>query len=148
MPERPALLFAVGATLLAIFPLLLALVASPPASAWGYPVEVLSLERPPGPQTPAGPTVQLAVENVGDTPIVSLNATLQMPYHPYPFSFSNVTAATPLDPGQTATTEIDLFSGYIDCGAVYSLEVSGEAASGGHFDFVVTTPYLCPGPDS
>jgi len=81
-------------------------------SARTWSVQVVSARFVP-PVVPAGPTVELTLQNQGGCCITSLTATLVLGYRNYTFVFKGVNASSPLDQGQSASdTEILTDAGF------------------------------------
>jgi hypothetical protein len=81
-------------------------------SARTWNVQVVSAKFVP-PVVPAGPTVELTLQNQGGCCITSLTATLVLGYRNYTFVFKGVNASNPLDQGQSASdTEILTLAGF------------------------------------
>jgi hypothetical protein len=145
VPIKHVLLFALGVALIASMPLIL-IAAIPPAgpmlSPVSSPVSVVALESVP-PNTPAGPTVQLTLQNVGSTPIANLSAVLTL-QHPYTFYFPNITSTSPLAGGQTVSISAVLFDAGFVCGTAFPLEIIGTFLGRGiSFDLNVSHVLTC-----
>jgi hypothetical protein len=110
------------------------------ATTSGSPVEVVSVTGPIPPYNPGGPVVSVELENVGDIPITSLNATLPSvpggPHVPYSFVF-NVNSSNPLLPGQSIQETRTLIGASIDSSVEYPLTISGTLMHGTEFSYAV-----------
>jgi len=112
----------------------------------GFPIAVVSVAGPAPPFTPGGPTVVIALKNVGESPVVSLAAYLTVPWPkigPYNFTF-NVNESNPLEPGQSANSTPVLIDGSIGNGS-YPLTVDAIMQGGTSFSFTedvqIASPY-------
>lgn len=124
-------------------------------SPWGLgafelnqpPVSIVSFEFNQSLINPGGPAVILSVENTGSSSIVNLSASLQLQY-PYVIDFPSVSAASPLEPRQSASANgiiVGPYSPY--CGSVYNWTISGTFSSGSIFEIHTTAPFHCPPPN-
>ena len=93
------------------------------------PVEAVSVVGPIPPYNPGGPTVTVTLENAGDAPIASLNATLSDASPatnlagfngPYSFEF-NASLSNPLLPAQSAQDTRTLTGAGFTAGTDYPL---------------------------
>jgi len=118
------------------------------ATMSGSPVEVVSVTGPVPPYNPGGPVVSVALKNVGDISITSLNATLpSVPGGssvPYSFVF-NVSSSSPLLPGQSIQETRMLIGASIDSSLEYPLQVSGTLVNGTQFSYTVKVQVVPPG---
>lgn len=77
-----------------------------------------------GPYTPAGPTVELTLQNEQGCCVTSLSAILELNNN-YTFSFSGVSASNPLDQGQTVSANQTLIGAGFDSSRNYTLVIKG-----------------------
>jgi hypothetical protein len=90
--------------------------------------------------TPAGPTVTLVLENPGTVSIDGLHAFLVL-NQAYEFNFTSVTRASPLGPGQSASSTIIVLGPQIECGLSYSLTMNGTETNGSEFSMAESPTY-------
>jgi len=121
------------------------------------PVEVLSVTGPIPEEQPnyAGPVVNVDLENTGDVPIVSLNASLSLVppdnlpaqvTEPEGYANLGVNASNPLLPGHSAQESRFLLpegEGF-ETGVPYPLVISGTLANGTEFSYVVDVQVVPP----
>lgn len=101
------------------------------------PVQVVSVFGPIPPYNPGGPVVSVTLKNVGQAPIVSLNATLKLPSAEpsvtYVFTFE-VSSSDPLLPGQSVEiTRTLIGAGFGN--SPYPLVISGLLSNGIAFNY-------------
>ena len=117
-------------------------------SAIGSPVEVVLVTGPIPPYNPGGPVVIVALMNVGDISITSLNATLPSfpggPSVPYSFVF-NVNSSNPLLPGLSIQETRTLIGASIDSTLEYPLTINGTFVNGTQFSFTEHVKVVPPG---
>lgn len=95
------------------------------------PVEITSVLGPLQPTNPAGPIVEITLENVSVEPVVSLNATLGLT-RPFEFAF-NVTPSHPLQPGASTGSRLTLIGGGFSDSVWYPLTINATLESGAVF---------------
>ncbi len=97
-------------------------------------VEVVSVSSV-GPPVPAGPTVEIILENTGEEPVTELTATLKLEKS-YDFNFE-VTDSSPLLPGESSGRTKTLLGPGSNIGSdeTYSLKISGKLQSGKNFSY-------------
>ena len=117
------------------------------------PVEAVSVVGPIPPYNPGGPTVTVTLENAGDAPIASLNATLSDASPatnlagfngPYSFEF-NASSSNPLLPAQSAQDTRTLTGAGFTAGTDYPLTINGSFANGTRFSYTVPVQVVPPG---
>jgi len=140
MPERPALLLAIGAVAVAALTVALGL-AVPGSSSSPSPIAVEYFAGG-GPPNTAGPTIYLTIENAGGFPIVALSAVVHLNW-PYTVQFPNVSASSPLNPGGTSSVSRILFGGGFGCPAIFPVTFQGAFSSGGRFNESLAVPMMC-----
>lgn len=142
MATQYVLLLALGVALMASMPLALIAALPPVGSGPSSPLSVVALESV-SPYSPGGPTVELAIQNVGSTPVANVSAVLTLNYS-YAFYFPNVTPNSPLAGGQTTSTSTILIDGGFVCGTAYPLEIRGTFLGRGlSFDFNFSQVMTC-----
>ncbi|MDG7015991.1 MAG: hypothetical protein JRM82_01295, partial [Nitrososphaerota archaeon] len=118
------------------------------APASGGPVEVVSVIGPIPPYNPGGPVVRVTLQNIGQVPITSLNASLPRypggPTVPYSFVFK-VNSSSPLEPGQTAQATLTMIGFGFSTGQEFPLTVSGTLSNETEFSFIVQVQIVAPG---
>jgi hypothetical protein len=65
------------------------------------------------PYYPAGPTIQVVLQNNGSTPVTSLQAVLSLSGNNYTYIFSNVSLSNPLVHGQVASQSQTLLKRWV-----------------------------------
>ena len=107
------------------------------------PIDVMSVTGPVPPYLPAGPEIKLTLRNVGNLPIISLNATLQAD-SPYKSNFIDVNSSSPLAPGKSMES-IQIGIGFTT-GSYYLLIINGILSSG--LPFSITEQVSVSSPSS
>ncbi len=77
-----------------------------------------------GPYTPAGPTVELTLQNQEGCCVTSLSAILELNNN-YTFSFKGVSASNPMEQGQTVSDNETLIGAGFDSSKSYTLVIKG-----------------------
>lgn len=115
---------------------------------FGSPVEVVSVVGPIPPYNPGGPVVRVTLQNIGQLPITSVNASLPSypggPTVPYSFVFE-VNSSSPLEPGRTARATLTMLDFGFSTGQEFPLTVSGTLSNGTEFSFTVQVQIVAPG---
>jgi hypothetical protein len=130
-------LFVPGMVLLLVFSLVGCL--STPSMDSRQPIKVISVldtHQPGQPISPAGPTIEITLENVSHESVVSLNVTMEETGdRSFAFDFG-VVPSDPLSPGKTINAKRTLVGGGFGGGIPYSLSINGTLQSGVTFDFI------------
>jgi hypothetical protein len=108
----------------------------------GEPIEIVSVSGPLRPFTPGGPTVEITLKNVADTPVVSLDATLELS-RPFEFGFE-VSSAMPLLPDASVSARLTLIAAGFDDSTLYPLTVHGTMPDATTFAFTTQVQLLEP----
>ncbi len=102
------------------------------------PVDIVSVLGPLQPINPGGPIVEITLKNASSSPIVSLNATLDLqsapPGRPFTFDF-NITSSDPLLPHVSTASKLSLIGGGFGDSISYPLTISGATQGGMPFTF-------------
>ena len=100
------------------------------------PIEVVSITGPLEPLTPAGPTVELTLKNVGVEPVISLTAFFVEFTKPGPHDFDfAVTSANPLLSGKSISDTLTLINGGFGNNTPYHLTITGTLQNGATFTY-------------
>ncbi|HZW58459.1 MAG TPA: hypothetical protein VFF30_19380 [Nitrososphaerales archaeon] len=101
------------------------------------PVTVVSvMSSIPAVSNPTGPNLGITLTNTAGSPIVSLNASLQLQsQNTYPFIF-DLNSSNPLLPGQSLQSYRTLVSAEFDSSQMYPLTLSGVFQNGTDFSFM------------
>jgi hypothetical protein len=89
------------------------------------------------PYNPAGPTVELILQNNATSPVVSLQAVLSISGRNYTYLFEDVSTSTPLLPNQQISQIDALIGAGLETNQTYPMEITGTLQNGSSFDFVV-----------
>ena len=110
------------------------------------PVEVASVTGPIPPYNPGGPVISIVLKNIGDTPIVSLNATLVLPgpTGSYPFTF-DISTANPLLPGHSVSSTHTLIGAGFSSELDYTLMINGTLSDGARLSYTQQVAITAPG---
>jgi len=106
------------------------------------PVEILSVKGPFEPYTPAGPSVEITLENTSVRNIISLNATLELTKE-FNFKF-DVSPSKPLLPAETISSRLILIGGGFSTETSYPLQIKGEIEDGTTFDYTEQVQIIEP----
>lgn len=85
-----------------------------------------------------GHEVSVSLENIGESPIASLNASLAgfaLPTTTYSFSFNDTSSTNPAVPGKTITSATTVVGSAIDPTKQYALTIAGYLANGTRFSY-------------
>lgn len=113
------------------------------------PVEVASviLQQP---YNPAGPTLELTLQNTGTSPVVALQVTLSLPGRNYTYTFNDLSPNNPLLSNQEISQTATLLNAAFNTDQTYLLRISGEQQDGTRFDYytnvTITTSNALPTP--
>ena len=106
------------------------------------PIEILSVKGPFEPYTPAGPSVEIVLENTSARSIVSLTATLKL-IRDFNFEF-DVSPSKPLLPGKSFSSRLTLIGGGFSTDTTYLLQIKGEIEDGTTFNFTEQVQIIEP----
>ena len=113
---------------------------SAPVNAGALTVVSVSILQP---YNPAGPTIEVILQNNATNPVVSLQAVLFLSEHNYTYVFGDVSSSNPLLPNQDASQTDTLIGAGFETNQPYPMEITGTLQNGSTFNFVtpVTIQY-------
>jgi hypothetical protein len=88
------------------------------------------------PYNPAGPTIEVILQNNAANPIVSLQAVLSLSGQNYTYVFDDVSSSNPLLPYQDASQTDTLIGAGFETNQTYPMEIIGTLQNGSSFDFI------------
>lgn len=106
----------------------------PPTSALPVFAASVSLQQP---NNPAGPTIDVTLQNTGTNPVVALQATLSLPTSNYTYTFNDVNPNNPLLPNQNTSQTITLLDASFTSDQAYPMRISGQQQNGTTFDYYI-----------
>jgi hypothetical protein len=104
-----------------------------PVNAGALAVVSVSLLQP---YNPAGPTVEVILQNNATNPVINLQAVLSLSGHNYTYVFSEVSSSSPLLPNQEAFQAETLIDAGFESSQTYPLEIIGTLQNGSTFNYV------------
>ncbi len=142
--QRNRLFLAIGIAVVIVVVVavvVLVVLPTPASSPKPISVQLLQLSATSEPH----PTVRIVLGNNGSVSVTNLSAYLNIGGIPG-FNFPNVTAATPLEPRESASASTAVPNGALACGTTYAITISGALSSGSSFRFTATHAMTCAPP--
>lgn len=96
------------------------------------------------PYNPAGPQIEVILQNNSTNPLVSLQAVLSLSGGNYTYVFDDVSLGNPLLPYNNASQTETLIGAGFETNQTYPMEIKGTLQNGSSFDFTTFVPITQP----
>ena len=96
------------------------------------------------PYNPAGPTIEVSLQNNGNTPVTSLQAILTLSNNNYTYIFDQITTSNPLLPGQSVNQTQTLINAGFEQNQTYPLEIIGNQQGGEKINYTTPITIIVP----